>query len=65
MYSKNINFSFSIWHRLENTNSWIYVTNRDNIIIKCKNILDTIALDINGTGILELSNDCETNTDDF
>ncbi|KAL4112087.1 hypothetical protein QTP88_015935 [Uroleucon formosanum] len=61
---KNVNFNFSIWHRLDNTNSWIYVTIRDNIIIKCKNNSETIVVSINGTGILDLDNQCEANTDD-
>lgn len=61
---KNVNFNFSIWHRLENTNSWIYVTIKDNIIIKCKNSSETVVLSINGTGILDLDNQCEANTDD-
>lgn len=61
---RTINFNFTIWHRLENTNSWIYVATRDNIIIKCKNVSETVGLSINGTGILELNNECEANTDD-
>jgi len=61
---RNVNFNFSIWHRLENTNSWIYVTIKDNIIIKCKNVAETIALNINSISILDLNNQCEANTDD-
>lgn len=61
---KNVNFNFSICHRLENTNSWIYVTIKDNIIIKCRNSSETVVLSINGTGILDLDNQCKANTDD-
>lgn len=61
---KNVKFNFNIWHRLDNTNSWLYVTIRDNIIIKCKNNPETIVVSINGTGILDLDNQCEANTDD-
>lgn len=61
---KNINFNFSIWHRLENTNSWIYITNQDNIIIKCRDQTEIETINVNGTGILDLSNQCEANTDD-
>lgn len=61
---KNINFKFNIWHRLDNTNSWIYVTTGDNIIVKCKNSTEVISLNIDGIGILELSSECEANTDD-
>ncbi|KAE9523912.1 hypothetical protein AGLY_015800 [Aphis glycines] len=61
---KNIKFNFNTWHRLDNTNSWLYVTIRDNIIIKYKNNPETIVVSINGTGILDLENQCEANTDD-
>lgn len=61
---RNVNFNFSIWHKLEDTNSWIYITIKDNIIIKCKDMSETITLNVNGTGILELSDKCEANTDD-
>jgi len=37
---------------------------RDNIIIKCKNNSETIVISINGTGILDLDNQCKANTDD-
>lgn len=61
---RNINFNFSIWHRLENTNSWIYITVKDYIIVKCKGMSEVETVNVNGTGILELSNQCEANTDD-
>lgn len=61
---RNVNFNFSIWHRLENTNSWIYVTNKDTIIVKCKDMSEVEIMNVNGTGILELSNQCEANTGD-
>lgn len=53
---KNINFNFSIWHRLENTNSWMYITNQDNVIIKCRDQTEIETINVNGTGILDLSN---------
>jgi hypothetical protein len=28
----------NIWHRLEKTNSWVYVTNGENVLVKCENI---------------------------
>lgn len=61
---RNVNFNFSIWHRLENTNSWIYITNKDTIIVKCKDMSEVEVTNVNGTGILELSNQCEANTGD-
>lgn len=61
---RNINFNFSIWHKLENTNTWIYITVKDNVIVKCKDMSEAETVNINGTGILELSNQCEANTDD-
>jgi hypothetical protein len=61
---RNVNFNFSIWHRLENTNSWIYIIVKDNIIIKCKDMSEVETVNVNGTGILELSIQCEANTDD-
>jgi hypothetical protein len=59
-----IKFTISIWHRLEDTNSWLYVIDKGNIIIKCENISDPEILDINGTGIFQLNNQCEANTND-
>jgi len=61
---RKVNFNFSIWHRLENTNSWIYITNKDTIIVKCKDMSEVEVTNVNGTGILELSNQCEANTGD-
>lgn len=61
---RNVNFNFSIWHRLENTNSWIYITAKDNIIVKCKDVSEVETVNVNGMGILELSDQCEANTND-
>lgn len=61
---RNVNFNFSIWHRLENTNSWIYITAKENIIVKCKDMSEVETVNVNGMGILELSNQCEANTND-
>jgi hypothetical protein len=61
---RNVNFNFSIWHRLENTNSWIYITVKDNIIVKCKDISEGEIVNVNGMGIIELSNQCQANTND-
>ena len=61
---KYIKFSHNIWHKLDNRNEWIYVTNNESIIITCKNSSDTYTIDVSGTGILSLENNCEANTVD-
>lgn len=61
---KYIKFSHNIWHKLDNRNEWIYVTNNESIIITCKNSSDTYTVDVSGTGILSLENNCEANTVD-
>lgn len=42
----------------------MYITNKDNIIVKCKNIVEPIALVVSGVDIFNLDNQCEANTDD-
>jgi len=61
---KYVKFSHNIWHKLDNRNEWIYVTNNESIIITCKNSSDTYMIDVSGTGILSLENNCEANTVD-
>lgn len=61
---KYVSFSTNIWHRLEGTNTWLFITNIENIIIKCKNMSEPIEIRINGTGIFKLDINCEANTDD-
>jgi len=46
------------------TNSWIFETTTDNVIIKCRNRSEPLELSIVGTGILSLDYNCEANTDD-
>jgi hypothetical protein len=53
-----------MWHRLEDTNSWIYITDKNNIIVKCKDISEVETVNVNGMAILELSNQFEANTND-
>lgn len=59
---KYVKFSHNIWHKLDNRNEWIYVTNNESIIITCKNSSDTYTIDVSGTGILSLENNFEANT---
>jgi len=61
---KYVSFNVNIWHRLEGTNSWLFVTNVENIIIKCKNMSESLEIRVNGPGILKLDTHCEANTDD-
>lgn len=42
----------------------IYFTAKDNITVKCKNMSEVKTVNVNGMGILELSNQCEANTND-
>jgi len=44
---KYVQFIFNIWHRLEETKLWIFVTNTENIIIECKNISKPIEIKVN------------------
>lgn len=60
---KYIELDINIWYKLENSNSWLYVANRTNINIRCKDITSTI-ITVEGTGIFNLDDDCEAHTDD-
>lgn len=59
-----VKLNVNVWHRLEKTNSWVYVTNGENVLVKCENITIPITVNINGTGVFTLDNYCEANTDD-
>lgn len=61
---KYIKFSHNVWHKLENKNSWLYVTSKENIIITCKNVTAPLIINVNGTGIFSLENHCEAYTAD-
>lgn len=59
-----VKLNVNVWHRLEKTNSWVYVTKGENVLVKCKNITAPITVNVNGTGVFTLENHCEANTDD-
>lgn len=61
---KYVKLNVNVWHRLEKTNSWVYITNGENVILKCNNITTPITVSVNGTGVFTLENYCEANTDD-
>lgn len=61
---KYVKFISNIWYRLEETNSWNFVTNTENIIIKCRNISEPIEIKVNRTGIFSLDINCEVNADE-
>lgn len=61
---KYVKLNENVWHRLEKTYSWLYVTNGENVIVKCENITTPITVNVNGTGVFTLDNYCEANTDD-
>lgn len=61
---KYFKLNFNIWHKLENTNTWLYAVINDNILITCKNTTEPISIRLNGTGTLKLESYCEANTND-
>lgn len=61
---KYVKLNTNVWHRLEKTNSWVYVNNGENVLVKCENITAPITVNLNGTGVFTLENYCEANTDD-
>lgn len=61
---KYLEINNNIWHKLENTNIWLYVLNNDNIVVTCKNTTEPINVRLNGTGTLKLESDCEANIND-
>lgn len=58
---KYIQFNHSIWHKIENTNTWLYLVNKENMLVTCQNITDPISVQIYVTGIFKLDNYCKAN----
>lgn len=61
---KYIHFNHSIWHKIENTNNWLYLLNKENMLVTCQNITEPINVQIYGTDIFKLDIYCEANTID-
>ena len=53
-------FSGKLWHRLSESNSWLYVINSEEVLtISCKKAKEPFDVKIGGTGILTLHPSCK------
>lgn len=43
--NKYLKLNSEIWHNLENTTTWLYIVNNDNVLVTCKN---TSSVRLNG-----------------
>lgn len=48
----------AIYHRLKNRNDWLYVVKDNHIVVTCDYDTYTKSLELNGTGILHIKNNC-------
>lgn len=47
-----------IYHRLRNRNDWLYEVKDNHIVVTCNHDTVTKSLELNGTGILHIKNNC-------
>lgn len=61
---RHITLVENIFHKLKLKNAWIYSVSRENVILDCEEAKSSIKLNLTGTGIISIREDCRIFTSD-
>ena len=60
---KLVKVNSQIWHKLSQTNSWLYYTNSEVVLISCSDPQTSQKVEISGVGRLTIASSCKIHTD--